>query len=458
MNHRALHGTGNRQHEVGHEGRRGHEVLENDQELDLLAGLEGHLRVAIGRKRIRAADEQRANLIRIAREDGLEDGRAMGLAHPLGGERLAPLVLGDLGETLVAGPGGHLVLVGADLLGTHLDGQTVVGLELLVGDVSRGTGHAVATGAIEVAADGTQDRTGMHAGTCRAAELIPGATPLDVAGTVGRVHAGGLTDELGIEPGEGRSPLRRVGLDVVAQLVKALAPLVDEVHVINELVHDDVDHGHGQGRVGTRTQRQPEIRVRGGLGVTRVDDDELQAICALQIGVAVHAGHGRRTGIEAPQDDALGRAEVGLERGPAVDGGLDHEGRDPAQQGVVEAVGRSEQVEEAAPRPVIGTQGTGGGGDCLCTGLFLDLVDLGGNLGQGLIPGDALPLVLALLARALHRVVDARRIVHERVGLVTASAQATGVGGMVRIAFGVDELAVLDVSQNAAVLMAEIAA
>lgn len=103
VNHRALHGTGNRQHEVGHEGRRGHEVLEDDQELDLLAGLEGHLRVAIGRKRIGAADEQRADLIRVAREDGLEDGRAMGLAHPLGGERLAPLVLGDLGETLVAG-------------------------------------------------------------------------------------------------------------------------------------------------------------------------------------------------------------------------------------------------------------------------------------------------------------------------------------------------------------------
>lgn len=158
VNHRALHGTCDRQYEVGHEGRRGHEVLEDDQELDLLASLEGHLGVAIGRQRIGAADEQRANLIGIAREDGLEDGRAMSLAHPLGGKGLAPLVLGDLGKTLVAGPGGHLVLVGADLLGAHLDGQAVIGLELLVGDICRRAGHAVATGAIEVAADGAQDR------------------------------------------------------------------------------------------------------------------------------------------------------------------------------------------------------------------------------------------------------------------------------------------------------------
>ena len=124
----------------------------------------------------------------------------------------------------------------------------------------------------------------------------------------------------------------------------------------------------------------------------------------------------------------------------------------------MEAVGRSEHIEEATPCPVVGTQGTGRSGDCLCARLLLDLVELGGDLGQGLIPGDALPLVLALFACALHRVVDARRIIHERVGLVATSAQATSVGGMIRIAFGVDELTVLAVSQNTAVLMAEIAA
>ena len=59
-----------------------------------------------------------------------------------------------------------------------------------------------------------------------------------------------------------------------------------------------------------------------GLGVARVDDDDLHAGGLLQVGVTVHAGHGRCAGVEAPQDDALGRAQVGLKRRPAVDGGL----------------------------------------------------------------------------------------------------------------------------------------
>lgn len=93
----------------------------------------------------------------------------------------------------------------------------------------------------------------------------------------------------GSSPGEGRGPLGGVRLDVVAKLVKALAPLIDEVHVIDELVHDDVDHRHGQGRVRTRTQRQPEVCMGRGLGVTRIDDDELHAGGLLQVGVTVHA-------------------------------------------------------------------------------------------------------------------------------------------------------------------------
>ena len=452
----ALHGAGHRQNEVGLQGRRRDVVVQHDEELDLLDGLVGHLRVAVRRQRVRARDQQGAHLVGVAGEDGLEHGRAVRLAHPLSGECLAPLALRNLGQTLVAGPRRHLVLVRAYLLGLHVVGQVVVALHLLVGDVDGRTGHAVAAGDVEVAADGTHDGAGVHAGAGALAQLIPSAAPLDVAGGVGRVHARGLANELGVEPGERGRPLRRVGLHGIAQLVDADAPLVHEVHVVDELVQDDVEHGQRQRRVRTRAQRQPQVCVRSRLGVARIHDDELQAGLALQIRVAVHAGHRRGAGVEAPQDDALRGAQVGLERRPAGDGRLNHEGGDPAQKRVVEAVGGAEEVQETATRPVVGAQSAGGGRHGLGAGLLLDLVEFLGDFRKRLVPRDALPLVLALLARTFERVVHARRVVHEIQRLVAARAQAALVRRVVRVAFRVDEFAVFYVGKHTAVLMAEV--
>ena len=193
-----------------------------------------------------------------------------------------------------------------------------------------------------------------------------------------------------------------------------------------------------------------------GLGVAGVDDDDLHAGLPLKIEVAVGCGQVGGTGVEAPQDDALGTAQVGLEGSPAGHCGLHHEGGNPAEQGVMAHVGGAEEVHEAAACPVVGTQGTSDGSHGLCAALCLDGVDLVGNLGESLVPRDALPLVLALLARALERVVDASRGIVESHCLVATCAQTTGVG-RVGIALGVQQLAILNVGENAAVVVAEVA-
>ena len=254
---RTLERACSREHVVGEQGGRGHPVIDGHQELALLEGGEGHLRVAVGVHRVGGVADEGADLIRIAREDGLEHRRAVSLAEPLGGQRLAPRALRVVGDELVAGPGGQLILVGADLLALLLLGKTLVELELLVGEeVERGTGHAVAARERR----GCRKRraaTRAHGSRWSKRDRSgPSAAPLDAAGLVHGVHASRGADLVGLEPGDGGGPLRRVLGDVLHELVEALAPLADELVVGQALVDDGVqkrqrESGIGPGRSGS---------------------------------------------------------------------------------------------------------------------------------------------------------------------------------------------------------------
>lgn len=122
----------------------------------------------------------------------------------------------------------------------------------------------------------------------------------------------------------------------------------------------------------------------------------------------------------------------------------------------METVRRAELVQEAAARPVVGTRGAAGRGHGLRAAFGLDLVEFVGNLLDGLVVRDLLPLALALLADALERVVDASRVVHVQKRAGAAAAQAS-LARVIRIALDLNYVAVLDVGKNAAVGMAEVA-
>ena len=455
-NRRTLESAGGREHVVGEERCRGHPVIDGDQELNLLQGGERHLGVAVGVHRVGRVADESANLVRLAGEDRLEHARAVSLAEPLCGKRLAPGALGIVGDERVAGPRGQLELVRADLLRLLLLGKQLVELELFVGDEVEGrAGHAVAAGNLEVAGDGAHELTGLRAGRGRRSELVPRAAPLDAAGLGGRVHASSLADVLRVEPGDGGSPFRRVRSHVLTQLLEAVAPLVDEVEVVEELVDDDVEHRERERGVRARSQRQPQVCLAGGFGETRVDVDDLHAR-KLKVSVAVHGGQRRCSRVHAPKDQALRSAQVGLERRPAGDDRLGHKRRDPAQKCVVETVRRAELVQEATTRPVIGAGRAASGGNRLSARLGLDLVESLGDLFDRLIVRDLLPLVLALLASALERVVDAGGMVDVQKRARSAAAQTTLVV-VIGIAFDLDYVAVLDIGKDTAVGMAEIA-
>ena len=242
---------------------------------------------------------------------------------------------------------------------------------------------------------------------------------------------------------------------MLTQLLEAVAPLVDEVEVVEELVDDDVEHRERERGVRARSQRQPQVCLASGFGETRVDVDDLHAR-KLKVSVAVHGGQRRCSRVHAPKDQALRSAQVGLERRPAGDDRLGHKRRDPAQKCVVETVRRAELVQEATTRPVIGAGRTASGGNRLSARLGLDLVESLGDLFDRLIVRDLLPLVLALLASALERVVDAGGMVDVQKRARSAAAQTTLVA-VIGIAFDLDYVAVLDIGKDTAVGVAEIA-
>ena len=239
------------------------------------------------------------------------------------------------------------------------------------------------------------------------------------------------------------------------ELIEAVAPLADELVVGHALVDDGVQQRERERGVGAGTQREPQVGLRGGLGITRINHDDLQTLL-LQVGVAVHAAERGGAGVEAPQDERASGAQIGLERRPAGNAGLGHEGGDPAQKRVVETVRRAEQVQEATAGEVIGARRSAGGGDGLGAAFRFDLVESIGNLLDGLIVRDLLPLALALLADALERMVDAGRMVHVQKRAGTTAAQ-TALARIIRITLDLDHVAILNIGEYAAVSMAEIA-
>ncbi len=281
----------------------------------------------------------------------------MRLAEPLGGKRLAPLADRIVGDLLISRPAGQLELVGADLLRLHLLRQALVGLHLLIGEeVERRSRHAVATGDVQVAADGAAKRQCVRCRGGGGAILVPRAAPLDAAGLVHGVHARSVADLVRLEPSDLARPLRRVLRHVAHELLEAIAPVRHEVHVVEALEDERVQDGHGERRIRAGTQRQPEVCLCRGLGVARVHHDDLEPR-HLEVGVAVHAAERGSARVHAPEDQAACSTQIRLERRPASNAGLGHEGRNPAEQRVVEAVRRAELVQEATARPVIGARG-----------------------------------------------------------------------------------------------------
>ena len=168
------------------------------------------------------------------------------------------------------------ILVEADHLLLQLFADAL--LEAEAGFVVAGAraGEDLAAGNVQVAGDGHQGH--RHLALLHAVGLLVGRkSPLDGAGLGGGVHACRGADLVGRHAADLGGLFGRHGGAPLGQLVEAVAPVLDEVVVVEVFLDDDVDHGHAQRRVGAGAQLQEDVGPRGQPGHTRVDDDEARA-------------------------------------------------------------------------------------------------------------------------------------------------------------------------------------
>lgn len=79
-------------------------------------------------------------------------------------------------------------------------------------------------------------------------------------------HPGDLGDALGVELG-----------GALGKLLEAVAPLVDELVIVEVFLDDDLHHAEGQRRIGAGTHTQMQLGLRGKPGDLRIDCDDLHA-------------------------------------------------------------------------------------------------------------------------------------------------------------------------------------
>ena len=222
---------------------------------------------------------------------------------------------------------------------------------------------------------------------------------------------------------------------VLADQERRVGPVADKLVVPQLLLEDDVEPCERNGAVGAGVGLQPDVGSGGAVDAGRVDVDVLGGLVLVHVDAAAHGAPQRAFGgvclrpALAPVDDRASR--VGRDGHDGLDGPADHghvERVVPAPAdgaGVDDVAGVAEQVEEARARPqVVGAVGSLGGEQSLRAVFLLQGEQLGGNLVDRLLPGNLLPAVLALLADALHGVVDALRMVVELDGLLALLAEA----------------------------------
>ena len=419
--------VGHGEDDVGHGGRGRHEDLRDGDEIEALERLVGKPAVGPGDHRIRAHPVVAADGIGRPLQDGLSEIRR-----------------GDGHE-----PRDNAVM-GAD----HL--RALVGDE--VGADKRGQAHDLGVTGVDVAAGdleipGDPHQAGQGAGGIEKVDVVlDGVAPLQGGGFGLGVHPGGLADRLRRHPGDPRNVFRGVLLCVLRQLVEAVGVLLHEILVVKTLLADDVDHGEGQGLDRPGPKLEPEVRLFGQLGPAGVDNDHLGAALELGAHLAVDlpllAGGGQ---VAAPEKHQLRRVvqigdgikAAGVDARDFPSGMADVLRCDDV--GGAEDVGQADQHEVLEPLRHADSEPHGPRAV-----LLLDLQEILRRLGEGLLPGDALPLPLAPRTGSLQGVLETigmRETVGGNPSLETGVAPVEVPLG---VSFDLDDLVTPDPDQQGA--------
>ena len=170
-----------------------------------------------------------------------------------------------------------------------------------------GTGHQLAARTVEVAGDCLQGDDAL-AVLHTVGLLVDSKAPHDRCGLRLRVHArcrvnlldGNLTNLCGL--------LRRHGRNALSQLVEAIAPVLDEVMIVEILFDDDVEHCHRQGGIRAGAQLKVDIGTSRKPIDARIDLDKTgSAAHRIDDGMSKEAVRVRLKRSLAPHNDDLGQ-------------------------------------------------------------------------------------------------------------------------------------------------------
>ena len=300
--------------------------------------------------------------------------------------------------------------------------------------------------------------------------LVHGEAPLDGGRLRGGVQTCRPHDVRFGDAGDLGGPGGRELLHRSGKLFETGAPAIDELVIVQIFVDHDVEPGAGQRAVRARTNLQEVLCTGAPPGQARVDGDDLRThLHALRQPVANVAVGVRFQRLVSPDHDDAGRHELRI--GVAVFvafGGVGNQvvaygGERPeqARQIACEA-GESERgdvrrlqsaVAEVGHRPGVAASAVDEQ-DGVAAVLVPHLAHLALADVEGLVPADAFPLVLAAFAYALHGILQPVGIVH-RFGHVKATDAQLAIDERAeRISLHLFELAVLDVQQQPARVVA----
>ena len=367
----------------------------------------------------------------------------------------------------------HRVLLDTDALLLEFGrDEVVVAAAIQCIDAVRAGRQVVATGHVNVASDAFEhhERVSLANAVRR---HVGRKAPVKGRGLTGRIEASRTTDVVSIDLGNLGSPFRRLVLHLLAQRVEAVAPLLDEVMVVEVLFDNHVDHRQRDGGVGAGTRLDIVLGTRAHPGDARVDVDELRAAFLHAVDKPVPeetVGIGL-DGIAAPLEDDLGELVLRIVVAARIvltavnDGRTAHNAYGSRATRQIARVAREEAATEVRalecgvleqrnlPHDV--AAGALKGDDRFGADFIPRSADMLLDHVVRLVPGNLLPLVLAALAHALQGVTQAGRVVDGLVDHVQAAhAQTAAAELVVRVALDVVDLAVLHVEQHAAPLVA----
>ena len=228
-----------------------------------------------------------------------------------------------------------------------------------------------------------------------------------------------------------------------------MAPLLDEVVIVEILLDDDARERVRENEIGTGKRREPQRRLGRRHGKSRVHDDELAAIAGVIGDVAPEQRVVRLGRIGAPEHEALGQIgpEVALDR-PAVGHRVHPDARVPADGPNAHVVGTVDEAHEAVQWPVDSMRTADGARHRPRPMSVDEQAQARRNVVKCFVPAHADKTAAATRPYALQGIVDARVLVIELLEVEpptrTASRYARIVGVSRRIGREVDYAAIFN--------------